>query len=190
MNGMAETLRADPAFAAGSVADRTRWYACYTRARHEKRVGATMRERGIETFLPLVVRESQWKDRKKLVEWPLFPSYVFGRFALGEAHRVLDVPGVSTLVKANGRPVPIDDADIENVRLFAAALSQGDVPYDARPFLAKGAWVEVMDGPFRGVRGVVVERRGRHRVLIGLKAIGQGLEIDVDSGVLRPIPAP
>jgi transcription antitermination factor NusG len=187
---MAETLRADPAFAAGSVRDKTRWYACYTRARHEKRVGATMQERGIETFLPLVVRESQWKDRRKLVEWPLFPSYVFGRFALGQSHRVLDVPGVSTLVKADGRPVPIDDADIENVRLFAAALSEGDVPFDARPFLAKGAWVEVMDGPFRGVRGVVVERRGKRRVLIGLKAIGQGLEIDVDSGVLRPIPAP
>jgi transcription antitermination factor NusG len=187
---MAESLRADNSFVPDLVPEGPRWYACYTRARHEKRVDTMMRDRGVETFLPLVARESTWKDRKKLVEWPLFPSYIFGRFPLADAHLVLNIPGVSTLVKPSGRPVPIDDAELENVRLFAEALRQEDVPLEPKPFVAEGMWVEVVAGPFRGVRGVVVERRGRRRVLIGLKAIGQGLEVDLEMGVLRPIPAP
>ena len=180
---MAESLRTG-----GEAADtEPRWYACYTKARHEKRVELVLRERGIETFLPLVTRVSQWKDRKKRVEFPLFPSYVFGRFTLMDVHRVLSVPGVSTLVKANGRPVWIEDSELENVRLFAGALAEGEVEPEPRPFFAEGEWVEVMDGPFKGVRGVVTEQRGRRRVLIGLKAIGQGLEVDINTSVLRSL---
>jgi transcription antitermination factor NusG len=187
---VAETLQAGQEGSAGSGGARLRWYACYTRARHEKRVHAIMHERGIETFLPLVQRASQWKDRKKLVEWPLFPSYVFARIALRETYTVTSVPGVTALVHSNGRPAPIEDSDIENVRLFASALRGGDIPVEPRPFYAEGSWVEVMEGPFAGIRGVVVERRGRQRVLIGLRAIGQGMEIDIDTNALREISAP
>ena len=185
---MAETLRAgwEP-----RASDReARWYACYTKARHEKRVDTQLQERGIETFLPLVTRVRQWKDRRKEVEFPLFPSYVFGRFALTESHRVLSVPGVSTLVKSDGRPMWIEEAELENVRLFARALTVGKVEPEVRPFFAVGEWVEVMDGPFAGVRGVVEQQRGQRRLLIGLKAIGQGLEVDVTKCALRSLDVP
>jgi transcription antitermination factor NusG len=186
---MAESLRS-PVANATADASRTRWYACYTRARHEKRVDEQLRERGIDSYLPLVPRLRQWKDRRKVVDWPLFPSYVFGRFALLDAHRVLSIPGVSTIVRLNGRPVPVPEEELENVRLFAKALRGGESELERRPFMEEGQWVEVLDGPFRGVRGVVVQRRGRRRVLIGVKAIGQGLEVNVDTGALRPIPSP
>jgi transcription antitermination factor NusG len=165
----------------------TRWYACYTRARHEKRVDGLLEQRGIESYLPLVPQIRQWKDRKKVVGFPLFPSYVFGRFALSDLHDVLSIPGVATVVRANGRPVSIADEELENVRQFVRVLGEQEVELDVRPFLAEGQWVEVVDGPFRGVRGVVIERRNRRRVLVGLKAIGQGLEIDVNTRLLRPI---
>jgi transcription antitermination factor NusG len=187
---MAETLRAHeekgPEPASGSL----RWYACYTRARHEKRVEQLIRERGIETYLPTLPRVSQWKDRKKLVEWPLFPSYVFARFDLRESYRVLTLPGVASLVRTNGQPAPVADVELENVRLFVDALAGGDVQVDLVPFYAEGTWVEVVAGPFQGVKGMVVERRGRQRVLIGLQAIGQGMEIDLDARTLKAIPAP
>jgi transcription antitermination factor NusG len=166
------------------------WYACYTRARHEKRVCRMLSERGFEMYLPLIERESQWKDRRKVVSWPLFPSYVFGRFGATDMHRVLSVPGVSTLVKANGRPAPIPDEELENVRRFVAALKTAGVEPERRPYLAEGEWVEVTSGPLEGVRGVVVKSRGRRRVVIGLQAIGQGLEVDIRTSLLRVIPAP
>lgn len=189
---MAETLRAERASEDAGAAQDPRWYAIYTRARHEKQVDKLLSERGFETFLPLAPRMSQWKDRRKLVQWPLFPSYVFGRFHLEDAYRVLGTPGVATLVKVNGRPAAIADSELENVRRFTRALQGGGVKAQPtpRPFLAEGEWVEITGGPLAGVRGVVVEQRSRRRLLIGLKTIGQGLEVDVDVGALRPVAGP
>ena len=31
----------------------------------------------IEAFLPTITKWSRWKDRKKQVDWPLFPGYCF-----------------------------------------------------------------------------------------------------------------
>lgn len=188
---MAETLRAHRAGGRPEIIGEPRWYAIYTRARHEKQVERLLSERGFETFLPLVPRTSQWKDRRKRVEWPLFPSYVFGRFVLGKMYRVLGTPGVATIVRLDGRPAAIDDAELENVRRFTLAL-QGGVTAHAqpRPYFAEGEWVEIVGGPLDGVRGVVVEHRNRRRLLIGLKTIGQGLEVDVDVDALRPVAGP
>lgn len=164
----------------GEPADPARWFACYTRARHEKKAERGLRERGFGTYLPMVERERQWKDRKKLVWFPLFPSYVFARFRLSEVHGVLGTPGVATIVRVEGRPVAIPDGEMENVRRFVAALQASGVEAELKPLVVEeGERVRVMEGPFRGVEGVVVERRGKRRVLVGLSAIRQGLEVDV-----------
>jgi transcription antitermination factor NusG len=59
-----------------------------------------------------------------------------------------------------------------------------------QPFFAAGEWVEIMNGPLAGVRGVVIVQRNRRRLLIGLPTIGQGLEVDVDAGALRAVTGP
>lgn len=173
----------------GEMTETERWYACYTRARHEKQVERLLRERGFESFLPMVRRTSQWKDRRKEVEWPLFPSYVFTRFAIPESHRVLTTPGVAMLVTMDGRPAPVEDDELANIRLFTAALDKGAVKSQPAPFFAKGQWVEVTSGPLTGVKGVVVEQRKRRRVVIGLRALGQGMEVDIEAATLKPVPS-
>jgi transcription antitermination factor NusG len=164
-----------------------RWYACYTRARHEKRVAVMLEERGFECFLPLVERERKWKDRVKVIGFPMFPSYVFGRFDVRDTHTVLDIPGVSTIVRPPGgtRPLPVCDEDIANVRRLAASLARSPQLVEVVPYIPEGAEVEVMTGPFAGVRGRVIERLNRRRVLVGIEAIGQALEIDVDARLLQ-----
>lgn len=162
-----------------------RWYACYTRARHEKKVDRILRERGLESYLPTMPRERQWKDRKKIVDWPLFPSYVFARFTLGDMHRVLTTPGVATIVRHGPHPTPIAASELENVRRFVEALTDSGMEAEVRPLVEEGQRVRVVEGPFEGVEGIVLERRGRRRVLVGLEAIGQGLEVDMNSHVLE-----
>ena len=165
-----------------------RWYACYTRARAEKQVAKTLQERGFESYLPLVSRERQWKDRKKVVPFPLFPSYVFGRFSLRDMHAILTTPGVSTIVRTQGgQPSVIPAEELDNVRRFAEALARTGLEPETRPLLAEGQRVRINEGPFAGIEGVVVENRGRKRVLVGIAAIGQGLEIDIDTRVLKPL---
>ena len=57
--------------------DRRYWYAIYTRSRFEKKIAADLTSKGLESFLPLHEVIRFWSDRKKKVEMPLFPSYVF-----------------------------------------------------------------------------------------------------------------
>ena len=57
-----------------------RWYALWTRSRHEQVVREQLEQKHIEAFLPTVARWSRWKDRKKKIDWPLFPGYCFARF--------------------------------------------------------------------------------------------------------------
>ncbi|HEX8690996.1 MAG TPA: UpxY family transcription antiterminator [Longimicrobium sp.] len=164
-----------------------RWYACYTRGRHEKRVSTLLEQRGIEHFLPLHTRTEQWRDRKKRVDWPLFPSYVFVRFDLRELPRVLGVYGVVAVVRSGPAPAVIADEDIENVRRFAAAIDAHGMVPELEPWVEVGERVRVDTGPLSGVEGVVVQRRGRTRVLVGLQTVGQGLSVELDAASLRPL---
>jgi transcriptional antiterminator RfaH len=169
---------------------RDRWFAFHTRARHEKSVNTRLNHKGIEVYLPLVPRERQWHDRRKVVEWPLFPSYVFARTRRDSLFQVLDTPGVAGVVRLGGRPVPVPDEDIENVRRFAEAVAEtGNIP-EPEPLVSEGQRVRVVSGPLEGVEGLVIERRGGGRTLlqVGLEAIGQGLKVEVDIASLHVLP--
>lgn len=165
------------------------WYACYTRARHERRVEERLRSQGIESYLPELTRTRQWKDRKKRVSFPIFPGYVFGRFTLRQLYPVLSTPGVSTIIRTNGYPTPIPSEELDNVRRFVEALETTGTESEPRTFLAKGERVRVIEGPFVDVEGIVVDHRGRKRVLVGLEAIGQGLEINIPVQHLKAVKA-
>ena len=165
------------------------WYACHTRARAEKQVARQLSVRGLENYLPLLAQRRQWKDRRKVVSLPLFPGYVFGRFSLQETHTVLSIPGVSTIVSNNGRLSPIAEAELCNVRRLSAVLSSTGLEAERHPLVIEaGQPVRVADGPFQGVEGWVIESRGQQRLLVGLRAIGQGLEIDIARRHLEPLP--
>ena len=79
-----------------------RWYAIYTRSRYEKKVSMELEERGLEHFLPLVPQLRNWKDRKKIVNMPIFPGYVFVNIKLSEKIRVLRANGVVRFIEFNG----------------------------------------------------------------------------------------
>lgn len=164
------------------------WHALYTRARHEKKVASGLSQRGFEGYLPLIERESQWHDRRKRILWPLFPGYVFARFSSRQAGEVVAVPGVVSVVSVAGSPARIPDSDISNVRvLVESADATGALP-EPEALLEEGQRVEVVEGPFRGVRGIVIERRG-HRVAlqVGLAAIRQGVRLETPANAVRAL---
>ena len=69
-----------------------RWYACRTRSRAEKQVERRLMGAGFDAYLPVLKRERQWADRKKRVDFPLFPGYVFARFELSQVHEIQATP--------------------------------------------------------------------------------------------------
>ena len=68
------------------------WYALWTRSRHEASVQRQLDELRIEAFLPTITKWSRWKDRKKQIEWPLFPGYCFARFPTSPSTVPLSLP--------------------------------------------------------------------------------------------------
>jgi len=183
------TFRSDRGRVPAILYDVPHWYACYTRSRHEKIVDELLRQHKIESFLPVIVRESLWKDRKKLVSFPLFPGYVFARFTLDHLSQVLATHGVVAVVSARGYPTPIPAVEIESVQLVSRAAGTA-AELEPAPMLQEGRWVRVSAGVLEGAVGVVVERRGRQRVLVGISAIGRGVEVDIRVADLVPIAAP
>lgn len=154
-----------------------RWYAIRTRARHEKVVRDRLAAHGIEHLLPTVSRLSQWKDRKKEIEAPLFSGYCFARFPWEARRPVLMVAGVVNIVGGGTGPVPIPDEEIEALRSLMASTLR----YDAHPYLREGMAVEVIRGPLEGVRGFLLRKDKRHRLVIAVHLIHQAAAVEIDA---------
>ena len=165
------------------------WYACRTRARAEKQVDRLLSRVGFEMYTPLVEREQEWADRKKRVAFPMFPGYTFARFSLGKYLEVLKTPGVVHVVSTNGNPTPLRPEEMDSVRRFAAGLEEtGQLP-DPVDYLEPGTSIMVGEGPFQGMRGVLLEGRGAVRVAVRLSAIRAAVSVVLDRSSLRPIAA-
>jgi transcription antitermination factor NusG len=94
------------------------WYALYVNVRHEKKVVAKMLEKGLESYAPVVIKMSQWSDRRKLVEVPLIPGYVFAYLATNEMDKPRYIAGVVDFVKFQGKPAVIRSEEIEGLKYF------------------------------------------------------------------------
>lgn len=161
----------------------SKWYALRTRSRHEKRVWAQIDRQGIEAFLPLVGRRSRWKDRTVQVQFPLFPGYCFAHFAWQDRLRILTAPGVVEVLGADGCGVPIAEAEIEGVRRLVTST----LPVDPYPFLEPGMAVEVRRGPLLGLRGFLIRKAPRARLVIAVSLIRQGASVEIDTDDVVPV---
>ena len=160
-----------------------RWYALRTRSRHEKIVRDQLANQGIEPLLPTVKRLSQWKDRKKEIEAPLFSGYCFVRFASKQKLPVLKTVGVVDIVGASHCPEPIADEEIAAIKILMASV----LPYDSHPYLHEGMQVEVVRGPMQGIHGILLRKENRHRLVIGVRLIQQAASVEIDIGDIAPV---
>jgi transcription antitermination factor NusG len=152
------------------------WYAVYTVVRHEKRVNYALQEKDIETFLPLREQVSQWKDRKKIVHFPLFPGYLFVNSRLVDRWKLLNTRGVVRILGINGAPIPVPVEQIEAIK----RLLESKLKFDPYAYLAQGKEVVVAKGPLQGITGRILERRGDYRLILSVDMIRRSVSAQVD----------
>ncbi|MEO5894868.1 MAG: UpxY family transcription antiterminator [Vicinamibacterales bacterium] len=158
-----------------------RWFAIWTRSRHEHMVRDQLERKGYEAFLPTIPKWSRWKDRKKKIDWPLFPGYCFARFEAQDRLPVVKCTGVVTIVSSDGEIIPIPDGEIDGIR----KLVESDLQYDPCPLISEGTMVEVTHGPLKGVVGRL-SRKGAHaRLVLAVDLIGQAVSVEVDAADVR-----
>ena len=159
------------------------WFAAYTTPRHEKVVARHLQGRQVESFLPLYTSTRRWNNGcRKPVEKPLFPGYVFVNIARRECVRVLQVPGVVSIVGAGREPSPLPNSDIESLRT-ALPLCQ----FEPHPYLAVGDKVRVHSGSLAGMVGVLVRKKNLARVVLTLDLIRQSVAVEMDIDQVEPI---
>ena len=159
------------------------WIVVRSKPRSEKIAHAQLKEKGIEAYLPLLKERRKWSDRKKWVEFPLFSSYLFVKIEIKNSIFVLQTNGVSSLVKFGEEIAIVQDEVINAIRL---AIDGGYQLAPAEYFIAGNA-VEVIEGPMRGVKGIVVQLKGKDRLVIKIDAIQQALSIDIDTRFIKNI---
>jgi transcription termination/antitermination protein NusG len=158
------------------------WFALWTRSRHEQVVREQLAQQRIEVFLPTVTRWSRWKDRKKKIDWPLFPGYCFARFNARERLPVLKCAGVVSIISSEGgEPAPIPEIEIEGIR----QLVESDLAFDPCPMIREGMMVEVIHGPLRGVIGRLLRKNDKARLVLSVDLIGQAVSVEVDAADVR-----
>ena len=180
MDAMAEA--GGPARDGAPPAGRASWFALYVRSRQERVVAAGLVRAGLEAWLPLLPVLRRWSDRRKVVEVPAFPGYVLVRCAEEERRRALAVRGAVRFLGSGSGATPLDPAEIEAVR---EALARR-VPFEPYPNLEPGRAVTVISGPLRGLAGILVRKRRNYRLVLAIRAMGQGIAAEVDAADVEP----
>jgi len=162
------------------VQDKRFWLAVYTKPRHEKIADEKLQEKGIESYLPLVKRTRQWKDRKTKVWMPLFKSYLFVHIPLKETLHVVQTYGVHHIVRFSGTYGIMQDDQIEAIRQI---LEGGFVP-ESDDYFEVGEEVEISYGPLQGIRGIISTKRNESRFILKVDGINQAISVMIDSNWL------
>ena len=139
-------------------ADKTSWYVLYTAPRAEKQVRDRIDALGVECWLPLHRAPRVWSDRVKIVELPLFNSYLFVRCTDPELRNLTRVYGVAR-------------KEIDAIQDFLDQASEHA--------LCPGEEVEILCGAMKHVSGKVKKIKKNHLVLY-LEQLGATVCVKLD----------
>jgi transcriptional antiterminator RfaH len=163
------------------------WFVIWAHSRAEKKVEARLAAMGFATWLPTIKQRRRWSDRWREVIFPLFPGYLFARASSVEWDRVLRVPGVLTVVKHGGRPAMLADNFVRELReLLERRGSIAEPVAEIANFSPGDEVVIVQEGPLKGVRGVVRERRSERQLVIWVSEVGRGVAFTIGSALVEP----
>ena len=171
-----ETLLDSPSW---EMPDR-RWMVLYTKPRQEKSLARDLVRLQISFFLPLIEKTLQYGQRRLCSHLPLFAGYIFTLASEVERGKMLATNRVL-------RVIMVDDAQrlvFDLRQLHQLILSKAPLTVESR--LVPGDRVRVQKGPFAGMEGTVLHRRGKARLLVSVDFLQQGASIEIEDFLLEP----
>lgn len=150
--------------------DTNNWYVLYISPRAEKKVKTRLDEQGVENYLPLHRSPSVWSDRIKMVDKPLFNSYIFVRCKEYELRPLLLVYGVVRIVYYNGKPAVVRQKDIDAICQFLEEVAEHP--------LCEGDEVEILTGALKNISGKV-RKIQRNYLLLFIEQLGTSVAVNL-----------
>lgn len=159
------------------------WFAIYTRPRWEKKILSSLQSLEIEAFLPLRKRLKQWSDRKKWVEEPLFPGYIFVNVTGRAYFDAINVSGAVRYISFQGEAVVVPEGQIEAIKIFLQQDEKDEEVEDLCP--EPGVKVDIIAGPLAGISGIMQSRKGHNKVTINIESVKQSIRVEIPRNNIR-----
>jgi transcription elongation factor/antiterminator RfaH len=161
------------------------WFVVSTKARREQFAQEQLLRRGIETFLPRILKPARFRLRPVIA--PLFPGYLFVHVDLDEQYfDVAWAPGVGRFIGFGALPCPVDDAVIDF--LHARIGPEGVVRVE--PVFKQGDVVRITHGPFEGLIGIIENPgRGHGRVRVLMELLQRQTRVEVPQRIIERVSA-
>ncbi|HVS03837.1 MAG TPA: transcription termination/antitermination NusG family protein [Thermoanaerobaculia bacterium] len=160
-----------------------RWWVAYVRSRQEKRLARHLHYCRVPYYLPQQEQRVRRQGRWRVSHLPLFPGYVFFR---GHSHHRIQGLESNLVV----RTLAGDDHELLDGELRELwRLQCSGSPLVAHAYLGPGAAVEVIHGPFKGYRGLVVREKGTYRLVVSITMLRKSVAAELDREVLAPAAA-
>jgi transcription termination/antitermination protein NusG len=148
-----------------SGAPRVPWHVLWTHSHCEQHVCDQLAARGFHPFLPGMGAWSTRAGRRRLINVPMFPGYVFLNDALDKTAHV-EARKARGVVRILGdgwdRPAWVPEAEIESIR----RVVDSRLPTLPHPYLREGRQVRIIAGPLAGLEGILVKARPEKGLLI------------------------
>jgi len=161
-----------------------KWYALYVKSRTEKKVALELDAEEVDYYLPLEKKLKQWSDRKKWVEEPLFRSYIFVYVGTKDYYRALYVQGAMKYVSFEGKAVAVPAQQIEAIKYY---LNEKDPVLQGDQNWEEGVEVEVVAGNLIGLKGILLQAKGKNHVKVQIDVVGSSIILKVPKNQLRII---
>lgn len=154
------------------------WFALQIRHSHDFIVPNLLTTKGYEVLAPVYRSRRRWSDRFKEIDAPLFPGYVFCRFDpfSPSTGPVVTTPGVLKILGFGGKPEPLDETEIEWVRL---AAQHGLSPRPCE-YLSIGSRIRVERGPLFGVEGILKRIKNRELLVISVSMLQRSISVEIE----------
>ena len=150
------------------------WYVVYTKPKWEKKVAERLNAIGVIAYCPLITKERQWSDRKKIVHVPLFNSYIFVQIDDKLRNQVFEVPGAIRYLFWLGKPAIVKDSEIETIKNWLSLPEKFEVSVDQ---WKKGDTIVLENGPFKNQSAVIQEVKQNQYILV-LESLGCVLKVN------------
>jgi len=163
------------------------WYLIYTRPKHEKKVASSLSEAGIRYFLPSIRQVRSWCDRKKCIDSPLFPSYIFVYpTSVQEYFEGLKTGGALYYVRFGDKAARVNELTIEGIRLIVSRAEEIEVSSE---YFKPGQKMMIQEGPLTGLSCELVQHQGKDKLLVRVNLLQRSLLATLPSGYVQAVSA-
>lgn len=152
------------------------WHVLYVKSKYERKIENSLKQKDIEVFLPTIKTIRQWSDRKKVIEKPLFPSYIFVKVHSAlDLNKILSIEGACSYIRFGNEYAIAREDEIRNIKYL---INHNGILEDIEisdQLLSVGKRYKIHNGPLSGLECVIIRMENKDRIMIRVESLKQNI---------------